>query len=118
MGLLDDAIRDHLELKRRRGADPGEVAREQREALDAEFEPTPEQAGPDLVAPSAAVAGRTTTTGVLDDELVAGETAELDMSTVLSEDQDVAAAVADLGSLEFELPDLQASPRADEAPPS
>ena len=33
MGLLDDAIRDHLELKRRRGADPGEVAREQREAL-------------------------------------------------------------------------------------
>ena len=34
MGLLDDAIRDHLELKRRRGADPAEVAREQREALD------------------------------------------------------------------------------------
>ena len=33
MGLLDDAIRDHLELKRRRGADPGEVAREQNEAL-------------------------------------------------------------------------------------
>jgi hypothetical protein len=34
MGLLDDAIREHLELKRRRGADPGEVAREQREALE------------------------------------------------------------------------------------
>jgi hypothetical protein len=34
MGLLDEAIREHLELKRRRGADPGEVAREQREALD------------------------------------------------------------------------------------
>src|SRR5947207_7743138 len=34
MGLLDDAIREHLELKRRRGADPGEVAREEREALD------------------------------------------------------------------------------------
>ena len=33
MGLLDDAIRDHLELKRLRGADPGEVAREQKEAL-------------------------------------------------------------------------------------
>jgi hypothetical protein len=33
MGLLDDAIREHLELKRLRGADPGEVAREQREAL-------------------------------------------------------------------------------------
>jgi hypothetical protein len=34
MGLLDDAIHEHLELKRLRGADPGEVAREQREALD------------------------------------------------------------------------------------
>jgi hypothetical protein len=34
MGLLDDAIREHLELKRRSGADPGEVAREQHEALD------------------------------------------------------------------------------------
>ncbi|HTA36018.1 MAG TPA: hypothetical protein VK761_04825 [Solirubrobacteraceae bacterium] len=34
MGLLDDAIREHLELKRQRGADPSEVAREQHEALD------------------------------------------------------------------------------------
>ena len=33
MGLLDDAIREHLELKRRRGADPGEVARQESEAL-------------------------------------------------------------------------------------
>jgi hypothetical protein len=33
MGLLDDAIKEHLELKRRRGADPGEVAREEHEAL-------------------------------------------------------------------------------------
>jgi hypothetical protein len=36
MGLLDDAIRDHLELKRRRGADPSEVARQQRAVLDSE----------------------------------------------------------------------------------
>jgi hypothetical protein len=35
MGLLDDAIRDHLELKRRSGADPGEVARIENEALSA-----------------------------------------------------------------------------------
>ena len=35
MGLLDDAIREHLELKRRHGADPGEVEREEREALGA-----------------------------------------------------------------------------------
>src|SRR5579875_2191600 len=33
MGLLDDAIREHLELKRRRGADPTEVDRAEREAL-------------------------------------------------------------------------------------
>jgi hypothetical protein len=33
MGLLDDAIREHLDLKRRRGADPGEVERDEREAL-------------------------------------------------------------------------------------
>ena len=35
MGLLDDAIREHLELKRARGADPGEVERQEREALGA-----------------------------------------------------------------------------------
>jgi hypothetical protein len=40
MGLLDDAIREHLELKRRRGAEPGEIARVEREAL----EPTGEEA--------------------------------------------------------------------------
>jgi len=33
MGLLDDAIREHLELKRRRGADPAEIERLEREAL-------------------------------------------------------------------------------------
>jgi hypothetical protein len=33
MGLLDDAIREHLDLKRRRGADPGEVEQAEREAL-------------------------------------------------------------------------------------
>jgi hypothetical protein len=33
MGLLDEAIREHLELKRRSGADPGAVEREEQEAL-------------------------------------------------------------------------------------
>jgi hypothetical protein len=33
MGLLDDAIREHLELKRRHGADPSEVARQENDAL-------------------------------------------------------------------------------------
>jgi hypothetical protein len=33
MGLLDDAIREHLDLKRRRGADPMEIEQAEREAL-------------------------------------------------------------------------------------
>ena len=33
MGLLDDAIREHLELKRKHGADPADVARQEQEAL-------------------------------------------------------------------------------------
>src|SRR3954465_5077128 len=35
MGLLDDAIREHLDLKRRRGADAEEVTRQEKEALGA-----------------------------------------------------------------------------------
>ena len=34
MGLLDDAIREHLELKRLRGADADELAKVEREALE------------------------------------------------------------------------------------
>jgi hypothetical protein len=33
MGLLDDAIREHLDLKRRRGADASEIAKEEADAL-------------------------------------------------------------------------------------
>ena len=52
MGLLDDAIREHLELKRRRGADAEEVTRQEQEALGApqraEFAgATPAAAAPD-----------------------------------------------------------------------
>jgi hypothetical protein len=46
MGLLDDAIREHLELKRKRGADAQEVERQEQEALGpplrGEFAPAPE----------------------------------------------------------------------------
>jgi len=48
MGLLDDAIREHLELKRARGADPSEVERQEREVLgskpQAEFAPAEPEA--------------------------------------------------------------------------
>jgi hypothetical protein len=50
MGLLDDAIREHLDLKRRRGADPSEIAKEEADALgpvrrDAEEEPADDAVG-------------------------------------------------------------------------
>ncbi len=41
MGLLDEAIREHLELKRRSGADPSAVEREEQEALA----PAPDEDG-------------------------------------------------------------------------
>lgn len=56
MGLLDDAIREHLELKRKHGADPDDLARQEREALgpgqrnefaQPESEPEPEAAAPE-----------------------------------------------------------------------
>jgi hypothetical protein len=94
MGLLDDAIRDHLELKRLRGADPGEVAREQKEALT-----------PVLDDEAAATADEPVL--VLEDfnlasdqpagpELAKGgqETAELDMRTVLGEGQSPSSELA------------------------
>lgn len=59
MGLLDEAIRDHLELKRRRGADPTEIARAEREALEPVFPGEPvavaadgEGAATALIAPA------------------------------------------------------------------
>lgn len=129
--MLDDAIREHLELKRRRGADPEEVAREQREALA----PIPELAPPDatvaaddtsnlgteevsstpLVDPSnvRANAAQAPPTDVSSPESISvEETAELDMSTVLGDEpagdggatrMDEPAAV-DPGSLEWEIP--------------
>jgi len=102
MGLLDDAIREHLELKRRRGADPGVVAREEREALEPVFpdEPTvwDDELGPSPhdtpeVSGEVASAGA----GLAEDDhavpeaemtdfsSVGQETAELDMRSVLDE---------------------------------
>ena len=108
MGLLDDAIREHLELKRRRGADPGEVAREQREALDTPHQPLAERPADDEISATPGAEGALAAEPLAqtadeldrtlaadadaqgppaiagDDDLIAGETAELDMSTVLS----------------------------------
>ena len=55
MGLLDEAIKEHLELKRRHGADPGEVARLEHEALGPARR-DPAAAGPVVDGPDAAEA--------------------------------------------------------------
>ena len=68
MGLLDDAIREHLELKRKHGADPEAVARQEQEALgpgrhnefaqpERETAPEPELPAPPGDEPSAAEPG-------------------------------------------------------------
>jgi hypothetical protein len=64
MGLLDDAIREHLELKRRHGADPEEVARQEHEAFGPgqrnEFaQPAAEADAPSADEPPAAEAATT-----------------------------------------------------------
>jgi hypothetical protein len=110
MGLLDDAIREHLELKRRSGADPGEIAHQERAALEPVFPEEP-------VGSDAATGGHADDRPHVDElgepaetpptggepaheagppePVAAGqETAELDMRTVL-EDGD--HSVGDLG---------------------
>ena len=95
MGLLDDAIREHLELKRLRGADPGRVAREERDA----FGPVrgDEPASTDIDIPGDLPAASTPPTeGAPAQTLqpddaqgfsnVGQETAELDMRTVLDDE--------------------------------
>jgi hypothetical protein len=121
MGLLDDAIREHLEIKRLRGVDPGEVARAEEEALGAvhrgqdfgadsstdshtegplgegeapsEEDAPPVEDSPTVTASSAS--GGPAPTGQ--------ETAELDMRTVLATGGTAGEAPAG-DSLEWEVP--------------
>jgi hypothetical protein len=97
MGLLDDAIRDHLELKRLRGADPGEVAREHEEALTpvlgdegAAVEDEPVLVLEDFNLATDRSAGPAPAKG-------GQETAELDMRTVLGEEQGASSALGGPG---------------------
>jgi hypothetical protein len=106
MGMLDDAIREHLELKRRRGADPGEVALQERAALEpviGDHEPAEdgeeygetdehvEATHADVPETTAAVGDAVEThtqpvEGDRTDQLTGQETAELDMRSVLEEE--------------------------------
>jgi hypothetical protein len=87
MGLLDDAIREHLELKRRRGADPGEVGREQREALD---DPLDSEAGRIVDPSSPGSVSAPEFDSAATSQNMLEETAELDMRTVLDHRADSA----------------------------
>ncbi len=101
MGLLDDAIREHLELKRRSGADPGEVARAEHEALDPGFADeslTPDSAPAssdgldEVAAASVAPAGAVRRAQDASFSSLGQDTAELDMLTVLDEQHEPPAA--------------------------
>jgi hypothetical protein len=105
MGLLDDAIREHLELKRLRGADPGEVAREQKEALDPSFGDNEDPNGKDLssvedefdpvgngvgtMGPIDASDATPQPARTMEAPAVSDETAEFDMQTVLDVHQEM-----------------------------
>ena len=75
MGLLDDAIREHLELKRQHGADPDEVARQEREALGPVRGAEPAEPAEPL-EPAAEPAPEPLADAAPADELPAGEPAE------------------------------------------
>jgi hypothetical protein len=105
MGLLDEAIREHLELKRRRGADPSAVAREEREALAPVF---PDEAdsgdgAPEAVdvepAPVPVEASAHEDDRLADLSTAGQETAELDMQAVLEGDLDAADSASPAGPL-------------------
>ena len=120
MGLLDDAIREHMELKRLRGADPSEVARQEHDALGPVVsEPDGDEQGQDgedghdehgdhaphvELAPSAGALGGDGPVAAADNAKgpdfanVGQETAELDMRTVLDEQHETADRAGQIDS--------------------
>jgi hypothetical protein len=110
MGLLDDAIREHLELRRRHGADPSEVMSKEHEALgpavtraadalpadaddDARFEAEPSMTAEDR-RQEPREAGR-----ISDDRYLSQETVELDMRAVLDADASIEVGHAARGGM-------------------
>jgi hypothetical protein len=95
MGLLDDAIREHLELRRLHGADPSEVAGKEHEALGQTMASgggmPPAETGPTFTAKRATTgesrrAVRWEDAWDADSSHLNQETVELDMRAVLEED--------------------------------
>ena len=103
MGLLDDAIREHLELKRLRGADPGLVSREEGEVFgpaqgkqssdDDSEAAVPEDLSDEDVSPAHDPGQPEGFSNV------GQETAELDMRTVLEDEGDASSSPGPAGSV-------------------
>jgi hypothetical protein len=114
MGLLDDAIKEHLELKRRHGADPGEVARLEHEALGpARRDPAPAAVEEPVAAQPAPVADDDLflDDGGEHDEVIAEERLEAPIHHIEpeSEPEPVAQAPAPEPPIEVEQPTRQFS---------
>ncbi len=112
MGLLDDAIREHLEFKRQHGANPDEVARQEHEALGPvdrgdHATPTEPEGSPGAEAKEEASQDVEESNQVTGRDLphAGEETAELDMRTVLKAEPPARAqALTAEESLEWEVP--------------
>jgi len=76
MGTLDDAIREHLELKRRKGASEEEVKRQEAEALGGARRPAPPPAEK-TPPPAEAAAGREAAAPVSEDPWATGTDEDL-----------------------------------------
>jgi hypothetical protein len=96
MGLLDDAIREHMELKRLRGADPSVLARQEQDALGPAV-PEGEDEEQTLEDGEGNAAGAPPARGQ-DFASVGQETAELDMRTVLDEQHEAADRAGQIDS--------------------
>src|SRR4051794_27803924 len=113
MGLLDDAIKEHLELKRRHGADPGEVARLEHEALGpARRDPAPAAVEEEPVAADPAPVAdddRFVDETGEHDEVIAEERLEAPIHHIEPEPEPVAQAPAAEPPIEVEQPTRQFS---------
>jgi hypothetical protein len=115
MGLLDDAIREHLELRRRHGADLGEVMSKEQEALgpaaarvdrassadvggDTLFAAELSMTGGDRAAEDRRRERRGSNWGP-DDSYLSQETVELDMRALLDDDASAGVGHAARGGM-------------------
>ncbi|HEY4896715.1 MAG TPA: hypothetical protein VII01_11555 [Solirubrobacteraceae bacterium] len=113
MGLLDDAIREHLELKRRSGADPGAIAQAEHEALDPIF---PEE--PAVAEDGAMLDGASSELSAEQEPTADAYSQPADAGTVASDDQPAPAAEGeDFSNVGQETAELDMQAMLDEQPP-